>query len=171
MTLPDKKEVCDQILRNGVCPSLFVHFDPRHKDVVVPPWLRHQAQLVLQVGYDMWIPIPDLRVDETGIGGTLSFDGTQFKCFVPWYAVFAARNSAGKGMVWPDSMPIELQTEAEAEAKKSSTVPAKKKKKKVETKVVVAAGPLPRTKSGKLLPIGWRVIEGGKGGGDYGNAS
>jgi hypothetical protein len=53
--LPYKRDVANQLLRKG---SLFIHLDPRVNDVVVPPWLRHQAQLVLQVGLDMPIPIP-----------------------------------------------------------------------------------------------------------------
>src|SRR5262245_26554850 len=48
--LPLKRDVAKMLLRKG---SLFVHLDPRASDVFVPPWLRHQAQLVLQVGYDM----------------------------------------------------------------------------------------------------------------------
>jgi hypothetical protein len=114
--LPYKRDVANMLLRKG---SLFIHLDPRVTDVVVPPWLRHQAQLVLQVGFEMPIPIPDLRVDEDGILGTLSFSRTPFTCKVPWNAVFALVGEEGRGMVWPDSMPAEIVAEVEREASRA----------------------------------------------------
>lgn len=114
--LPYKRDVANQLLRKG---SLFIHLDPRVSDVVVPPWLRHQAQLVLQVGLDMPIPIPDLRVDEHGIFGTLSFSRTPFACNVPWTAIFALVGDEGRGMVWPESMPAEIVAEVERETQRA----------------------------------------------------
>jgi hypothetical protein len=114
--LPLKRDVAKMLLRKG---SLFVHLDPRASDVFVPPWLRHQAQLVLQVGFDMPIPIPDLRVDEDGVFGTLSFSRNPFTCAVPWHAVFALVGDEGRGMVWPESMPPEIAAEVEREAMRS----------------------------------------------------
>jgi len=114
--LPYKRDVANQLLRKG---SLFIHLDPRVQDVAVPPWLRHQAQLVLQVGLDMPIPIPDLRVDEEGIYGTLSFSRTPFACNVPWNAVFALVGDEGRGMVWPESMPPEIVAEVERETQRA----------------------------------------------------
>jgi hypothetical protein len=115
--LPLKRDVAKMLLRKG---SLFVHLDPRASDVFVPPWLRHQAQLVLQVGFDMPIPIPDLRVDDDGVFGTLSFSRNPFTCAVPWHAVFALVGDEGRGMVWPESMPPEIAAEVEREASRSS---------------------------------------------------
>jgi hypothetical protein len=114
--LPLKRDVAKMLLRKG---SLFVHLDPRASDVFVPPWLRHQAQLVLQVGFDMPIPIPDLRVDDEGVFGTLSFSRNPFTCAVPWHAVFALVGDEGRGMVWPESMPPEIAAEVEREALRS----------------------------------------------------
>jgi len=114
--LPYKRDVANQLLRKG---SLFIHLDPRVNDVVVPPWLKHQAQLVLQVGLDMPIPIPDLRVDENGIFGTLSFSRTPFACNVPWTAIFALVGDEGRGMVWPESMPAEIVAEVERETQRA----------------------------------------------------
>jgi len=114
--LPLKRDVAKMLLRKG---SLFVHLDPRASDVFVPPWLRHQAQLVLQVGFDMPIPIHDLRVDDDGVFGTLSFSRNPFTCAVPWHAVFALVGDEGRGMVWPESMPAEIAAEVEREAMRS----------------------------------------------------
>ena len=112
--LPGKKDVARALLLKG---TVFVHLDPRSDDVVVPAWLKRQPQLVLQVGLDMLIPIPDLRVDDSGVYGTLSFNRNPFTCSVPWHAVFAVVGDDGRGMVWPDSMPSEIAAEVEREAR------------------------------------------------------
>jgi stringent starvation protein B len=115
-SLPNKKDVARALLLKG---SVFVHLDPRGDGVVVPPWLKQHAQLVLQVGLDMPVPIPDLRVDDSGVLGTLSFKGAAFTCMVPWDAVFAVVGDDGRGMVWPGSMPPELAAEVERETQRT----------------------------------------------------
>ena len=111
--LPAKIEVARYLLSQG---SLFVHLDPRMDGVVVPKWYRSEPQLVLQIGFDMPVPIPDLQVDPEGIYGTLSFNRSPFTCNVQWEAVFALAGDDGRGMVWPDSMPEEISQEIEREA-------------------------------------------------------
>jgi stringent starvation protein B len=111
--LPPKREVATALLGKG---SLFVHLDPRAVGVEVPDWLKQQPQLVLQVGLQMLIPIPDLRVDADGVFGTLSFSRHPFACYVPWDAVFALVGDDGRGMVWPESMPAEIAAEVDREA-------------------------------------------------------
>lgn len=115
--LPAKKDVARALLLRG---SVFVHLDPRRSGVLVPARLRHQAQVVLQVGLDMPVPIPDLRVDEEGIFGTLSFKGIPFSCFVPWGAVFALVGEDAKGMVWSREMPEEIASALVRESKRES---------------------------------------------------
>jgi stringent starvation protein B len=111
--LPPKREVATAILGKG---SLFVHLDPRLAGVEVPAWLKEQPQLVLQVGLHMLIPIPDLHVDEDGVSGTLSFSRNPFMCRLPWDAIFALVGDDGRGMVWPESMPVEIASEVNREA-------------------------------------------------------
>ncbi len=111
--LPPKLEVARYLLSKG---SLFVHLDPRMEGVLVPQWYRSEPQLVLQIGFDMPVPIPDLQVDAEGIYGTLSFNRSPFTCQVHWDAVFALAGDDGRGMVWPDSMPEEISQEIEREA-------------------------------------------------------
>lgn len=115
--LPPKREVAHALLTQG---AAFVHLDPRGLDVVVPEWLKRQPQLVLQIGLNMPVPIRDLRVDETGVFGTLSFNRAPFTCMVPWHAVFALVGDDGRGMVWPDSMPPEIAQEIEREAERAT---------------------------------------------------
>lgn len=111
--LPDKLEVARYLLSQG---SVFVHLDPRDVGVIVPQWYREEPQLVLQIGLNMPVPIPDLRVDEEGVYGTLSFNRSPFTCRIDWDAVFALAGDDGRGMVWPDSMPQEISEEIEREA-------------------------------------------------------
>lgn len=120
--LPGKKDVARALLLKG---TVFVHLDPRKPDVAVPNWFKHQSQLVLQIGLDMPIPIPDLRVDDHGVFGTLSFNKSPFTCSVPWDAVFAVVGDDGKGMVWPESMPPEIAAEVDRETRRNGirTVP------------------------------------------------
>jgi stringent starvation protein B len=113
--LPPKKDVAEALLRG---PSLYIHLDPRKPDVIVPPYFKKQPQLVLQVGLNMAIPIPDLKVDDEGVSCTLSFNRKQFWCRLPWTAVFALVGEDMKGMVWPDEVP------AEVAAQRDSKVPA-----------------------------------------------
>ncbi|HEY8427744.1 MAG TPA: ClpXP protease specificity-enhancing factor SspB [Sandaracinaceae bacterium] len=108
--LPPKKDVARALLLRG---SVFVYLDPRRERVRVPPWLANQAQLVLQVGLDLPVPIPDLRVDDTGVYGTLSFNRSPFHCSVPWEAVYALAGDDGMGFVWQDDMPDEIAAEVE----------------------------------------------------------
>ncbi|MEY4513311.1 MAG: hypothetical protein RLZZ450_5433 [Pseudomonadota bacterium] len=115
--LPAKKDVARALLLRG---SVFVHLDPRRSGVLVPARLRYQAQVVLQVGLDMPVPIPDLRVDEEGIFGTLSFKGIPFSCFVPWGAVFALVGEDAKGMVWSREMPEEIASALVRESKRDT---------------------------------------------------
>jgi hypothetical protein len=96
---------------------MFIHLDPRRPDVVVPKWFTGQPQLVLQVGLNMAIPIPDLKVDEEGISCTLSFNRSPFWCRIPWSAVYALVGEDGRGGVWADDVPPEVQQQKQAPAK------------------------------------------------------
>src|SRR6185503_12407159 len=125
--LPKKKDVALALLEQA---SVFVHLDPRTDKVFVPPWLKRQPQLVLQIGLNMAIPIPDLEVDDAGLSCTLSFNRAPHHCQIPWSAVFALVGDNGRGMVWPDDVPPEVAAEAEKQAKaaqakaKIASVPA-----------------------------------------------
>ncbi len=109
--LPSKKDVVLALLQG---PSVFVHLDPRKKGVVVPSNFRKQPQLVLQIGLNMAVQIPDLRVDDDGISCTLSFSRSPFWCCLPWFAVYAIVSEDGPGMVWPEDVPPEVAAQMQA---------------------------------------------------------
>jgi stringent starvation protein B len=108
--LPPKKEVGLALLERS---SVYVHLDPRQEAVVVPNWFKKQPQLVLQVGMNMPVPIPDLRFDDDGMSCTLSFNRAPFFCVIPWASVFAMVGDDGRGMVWPDDVPAEVAKQAQ----------------------------------------------------------
>jgi stringent starvation protein B len=108
--LPPKKEVALALLERS---RVHVHLDPRKDGVIVPAGFRKQAQLVLEIGLNMPVPIPDLRLDDDGMTCTLSFNRTPFYCIVPWPSVFAMVGDDGRGMVWPDDVPPEIAAAAQ----------------------------------------------------------
>ncbi len=112
--LPPKKEVALHLLEAS--ESVFVHLDPRQNGVLVPKWFTNQPQLVLQIGLNMPLPIPDLRVEDTGISCTLSFNRSPFWCRLPWSAVFALVGQDRRGMVWPDDVPPEIAHQIQGSA-------------------------------------------------------
>jgi stringent starvation protein B len=114
--LPPKKDVALALLESS---AVFVHLDPRDEQVRVPPWFKKQPQLVLQVGLNMPVPIPDLNLDEQGVSCTLSFNRTPHFCHVPWMAVYALVGEDGRGMVWPEDVPPEVAAQAQAHQKKA----------------------------------------------------
>jgi len=140
--LPPKKDVALALLESS---TVFVHLDPRADGVTVPPWFKKQPQLVLQIGLNMPVPIPDLSLDGDGVSCTLSFNRSPQFCNVPWKAIYALVGEDGRGMVWPDDVPPEVAAQTRVAG---GDAKAKKKKKAhlraVEPKAAAAQGK-PRT--------------------------
>ena len=113
--LPPKKDVMLALLEKA---SVFVHLDPRVEGVSVPPWLAKQPDLVLQLGLQMAVQIPDLEVDDDGVFATLSFNRSPHYCRVPWNAVYALVGEDGRGMMWPEDIPPEVAARASSERAK-----------------------------------------------------
>ena len=122
--LPNKREVMLALLAET---SVFVHLDPRSPAVRVPPWFKNQPQLVLQIGLNMAVPIPDLDVNERGIDCTLSFSRRPFPCSIPWAAVFGLVGDNGPGLVWPDDVPAEVAAQVQAQTNAQKAQPPGKK--------------------------------------------
>ena len=107
--LPPKKEVALALLERS---NVDVYLDPRAKGVVVPPQFRKEPRLILKIGLNMPVPIPDLRLDEESMSCTLSFNRSPFYCVVPWSSVFAMVGEDGRGMVWPDDVATRPSVQA-----------------------------------------------------------
>src|SRR4051812_18126929 len=119
---PPKKEVALALLEG---PSLFVHLDPRKNGVLVPKWFTGQPQLVLQVGLNMAIPIPDLKVDDDGVSCTLSFNRAPFFCRLPWSAIYALVGEDGRGAIWQDDVPPEVAVQMQKQQTQKGPVAKK----------------------------------------------
>lgn len=134
---PPKKDVARALLLRG---SVFVYLDPREPGVRVPPWLADQPQLVLQIGLDLPVPIPDLRVDDGGVSGTLSFNRAPHACAVPWEAVFALAGDDGMGVVWEESMPAEIAAEVEVAQRRDQAAREREKPSRGPRLVAIEGG-------------------------------
>lgn len=99
----DKKSVMEALLMEA--ESVFVHLDPTRDMVLVPPHLKKGPLLILEIGLNMRVPIPDLEVLDEGINATLSFGGKPYPCWIPWHSVFALVTPDKKGMMWQEDMP------------------------------------------------------------------
>jgi len=115
--LPRKQAVALDLLERT---SVFVHLDPRRPGVIVPQGFLKQPQLVLQIGLNMAIAIPDLEVGDEGISCTLSFNKRPHFCRLPWSSIYALIGESGGGMVWPEDVPPEVVSQQRAAAKKEA---------------------------------------------------
>lgn len=101
--IPPKKQVALALLEQS---GIFIHLDPRGKDVIVPNQFKEQTELVLQFGLNMRVPIKDLEVQDDAICGTLSFSRRPFWCRIPWDAVHAIVSDADRrGFSWQRIAP------------------------------------------------------------------
>ena len=114
LQLPPKPEVALALLQTAM--SVYVHLDPRPAEVRVPAWFKKQPQLVLQVGLNLAVPIPDLDVGNEALTCTLSFNRKPEYCWIPWSAIYGLVGDDGRGMIWPDSVPAEVAAAAEGRA-------------------------------------------------------
>jgi stringent starvation protein B len=100
----EKKERLLLALDRGM---VMVHLDARRPGVLVPPELRTEAHLRLNLSYRF--KPSDLSVGEWGLRSTLSFSGTRFTVAVPWSAVFAISSQTSREFwMFPEDMPPEL---------------------------------------------------------------
>jgi stringent starvation protein B len=156
--LPPKKDVALALLERA---SVFVHLDPRAESVMVPPWLKKQPQLVLQIGLNMAVKIPDLEVGEEAVCCTLSFSRRPHYCYVPWGAVYALVGEDGRGMVWPENIPPEVSSQAQLSPAKPTARPTLRPVPS-DTAVAESRKPITTATSG-LTPLDSPVPEAGGG--------
>lgn len=136
-SMPSKKDVALALLERS---TIRVFLDPRKAGVVVPPWFKTQPQLLLDVGLNTAVPIPDLHLDDEAMSCTLSFNRSPFYCVIPWSAVFAVVGDGDRAVVWPEDVPAEIQLEPPPAPKKSpvAAAPALAKEPKAGPKAVPA---------------------------------
>lgn len=82
----DRKNIVLSGLANG--PGVHLVFDSRCEGVALPEKYMGQAKVVIEIGLNMPVPIPDLVVDADGVRGTLSFDRAPFAVVLPWACIY-----------------------------------------------------------------------------------
>lgn len=60
-------------------------------NATLPIDLKQQSHVILDIGYDMAIPIPDLKVDHRGVSGTLVFNHRPAWVYFRWADVVQYR--------------------------------------------------------------------------------
>lgn len=98
--------------------TIFLHVDSRTPGLALPARLIGRPQVVLQVGRDLPVPIPDLQISSLGVSATLSFHGEPHLCVIPWDAVKAMCDETGQGRIfdqaWFDEVAPLLAVEGAA---------------------------------------------------------
>jgi stringent starvation protein B len=100
-----------------------LHLDARRPGVVLPSDFRQEAHLMLQYGYVLAIPIPDLEVDEYGVRATLSFSQRPHLTVIPWTAVYAIASVDGRGVLYPEDLPGDVSVVTTSESGEISEAP------------------------------------------------
>jgi len=95
--------------------DLFTQLKVNEPGVILPVHLVSKQHVVLIWGYDLPKPIPDLMVTELAISGTLSFDGMQSFCYVPWSAVTVMYDLNSRGFMYEESEGVRVKPEKLAE--------------------------------------------------------
>ncbi len=108
MNIFSKKDVLEQMLSQTAMVHVGVKL--RGEGLQLPPVFmepakkgEEDASIVLCLGLNMPIPIPDLTITQAGFSATLSFEATPHFCVVPWKAVdviFSQRDRVG--ISWGD---------------------------------------------------------------------
>lgn len=87
---------------------VFVHLDGRRSDVVLPPKLKTEWNVVLQISTSIPTMTRGLVIDADGVRCTLSFNRLPFHCVIPWAAVFGMISADGGIVTYAESMPAEF---------------------------------------------------------------
>ncbi len=101
--------------------------DARYEGVEVPR--DHADNPSLRLVLNLKFPHP-IHVDGDGISANLAFNGRRCACYIPMGALWAAfEPKSMQGMMWPDSMPPEVQegltAEPEEPARDAKATPLK----------------------------------------------
>jgi stringent starvation protein B len=120
MSAPSKREVLERLLEQGM---VMVHLDARRPGVRVPPTLRGDSQLRLNLSYRF--ASRDLSVGDDLVGCTLRFNGQPYYCELPVEAIFAVTSHVtGEALVWPESLAAALEGQLPAPAPLAVVAPS-----------------------------------------------
>lgn len=109
-TAAQKLEVLQDFLANGATARIYVTVLPRvgNNAPLLPERLYAQDIVSLDIGYATPVPIPDLKVFDLGVTGTLSFGGRPFYVEIPMDCIFMV-DSGSRRAVFPGYEPLTLE--------------------------------------------------------------
>lgn len=115
-THPDSEKQ-SQMLKLLQFGTVMVFVDSRHPDVDVPEHLKGDFQL--RLNFDYAYELDDFRVLPDRLEATLSFDKDEHFCVIPFNAVYLfVSHSVQHGILFTQSVPIEMLEYFAAEAQK-----------------------------------------------------
>ena len=104
----DKKKHLERLLTEGLV-TIFV--DSQRSDVLVPNQHKYNPQLILNLSYKFYIP--DFKIVEDHVEGTLKFGSIPFFCHIPFDGIYGmVSQGLSETVVFPESIPGELLTKA-----------------------------------------------------------
>lgn len=95
-----------------------VYARPDVPGVVLPTHLRTQPFVAFGFDTKGPFPIANLVLDNKGVGADMTFDPSKVAhqddvvstCFFPWAAVYAIIELGGKGLMWREDAPAEIES-------------------------------------------------------------
>lgn len=117
--MSEKQKIVEKFLAAG--RVVRIHLDGRIPDAVLPDRSRRD-HVILEIGFALPIPIPDLLVNDFGFSGTLRFGKRDFEVFVPWCAVFGVEQSGSRPVIWHGDVPVSVRERSEGAAAVGSDV-------------------------------------------------
>lgn len=100
----DKQSQMLELLKYG---TVMAFVDSRHKDVVVPDYLKNDFQL--RLNFDYAFEIDDFRVLPDRLEASLSFNKQNYFCVIPFSAVYLLLNhSIQRGSLFAETVPVEM---------------------------------------------------------------
>jgi hypothetical protein len=108
----------------------------KHDETCLPSHLNNRDSIVLELGLNLPVPIPDLYIGDGGFRATLSFDRRPFEVTVLWDAVFMFVVDGDGGVVFDEARARAAGIAFEEDE--------------------------PTAVRRRSLPPGWAVIEGGR---------
>jgi hypothetical protein len=86
--------------------TFVVVFDAQHKDVLIPEYLKEEKFCTLKFSHLFAPPgHSDLKLNDDGVQQTLSFNGEDFHCYVPYDSIIGIGRVDGSGIAIIDNKP------------------------------------------------------------------
>lgn len=110
----EKREAVTAALSGGV---VMLHLDTSVPGVRVPGQFQGLGDLRLNVSYRY--ANVEVIIDESKLAATLSFNGSPFRCILPWESVWAV-SMKGATKAWAESIPEQALQELQMHADRSA---------------------------------------------------